>query len=166
MNRKHLNQPFDSIAQAAFGGFTSSNSSSNSNSSSSSSSSSNSGGGNYVTTSVENTKKSYEDTAINAANKAFTSAQNSGLEGSHNGEQDAYRHCVASGELARETNVITANVAGAYHEISSPNPIDEHVMDLNNNLTGSIIGSQANSFSEVESECLSAVSDGRLQTSL
>ena len=93
-------------------------------------------------------------------------AFNSGLTGARNGEQDAYRHCVATGEISRLTNETTANLAGLYHEITHPNPENERSMDIHNNSIGAKIGSNANSFETIENACMAAVSDGRLQTSL
>lgn len=100
------------------------------------------------------------------SSRAFNSAQNSGLTGAHNGEQDAYRHCVATGEISRLTNETTANFAGLYHEITHPNPENERSMDIHNNSIGAKIGSNAISFEAIENACMAAVSDGRLQTSL
>ena len=97
-------------------------------------------------------------------NKATLSAQKSGLPGATNGKQDAYRHCVATGEASRQYGETVAILGGMYHEITNPNPPSVRAMDLNNNAAVAHIGSKSNSFNEVEKGCMTAVSSGRLQT--
>jgi len=94
--------------------------------------------------------------------KAKESAKESGLPGPRNGKQDAYRHCVAAGELARISTESTAVSLGDAYESYAGGPSREVEMDKFNNRVGAKIGADSSSFSEVESGCKKALNDGNL----
>lgn len=54
--------------------------------------------------------------ASNFADTALISAQNSGLDGLHNGPADAYRHCVWSCLMTADMGVDVATKIGDQHE--------------------------------------------------
>jgi RHS repeat-associated protein len=68
--------------------------------------------------------------------EATRKAQESGLDGEHNGRQDAFRHCYWSCRMAQEIGPDQATTVGDTHEICVPNPPAETAMDRHNNRVG------------------------------
>ena len=76
---------------------------------------------------------------------AKDAAENSGLPGSHNGPQDAYRHCVWSCMMTKSTGTSTAKTFGDIHEKwnrKQGQPADEEAMDQANNEAGRQCGAK------------------------
>ena len=94
-------------------------------------------------------------------NRYTKEAAATGLPGQHNGEQDAYRHCITSGNLARRITETTAVWVGDLYEWSGDGPAEEKRMDKHNNRIGVSIGSNANSRDDVSSGCREKLNDGR-----
>jgi Domain of unknown function (DUF6973) len=112
-----------------------------------------------------NTYQGYRD-----SQDATEDAQKSGLPGPHNGQQDAYRHCLWSCLMASNTNQQDAKKIGDNHEEAGKRghqPNNESAMDQNNNSVGRQCASQApkNDHQSCPSKCLSALKGGGLQTS-
>ena len=85
----------------------------------------------------------------------------SDLEGGRHGPLDAYRHTLASAVVAytldaRAVDFVTSLMEGGLK--------DSNTMDRRNNKIGAEIGSQANSFSEIEAIVHDKVLDGGVNT--
>ncbi len=80
----------------------------------------------------------------------------------HNGEGDAFRHCLASCEMARQWGTGTASVGGTYHELSNPGPEEETIMDEFNNECGRKRAEKATSSQDCVNECAEGLKDGSL----
>jgi len=112
-------------------------------------------GGGYVKKKLKKTErellKKYVDPSTK---KALERANQQGINtGIHNGPLDAIRHSSSAAAMTSAlptwTNFIpgvaplkiaATNVAGAAHEIGSPNSWKEHASDLYNNFIGSVVG--------------------------
>jgi len=111
--------------------------------------------GGYLKKKIKKTErellKEYVDPSIK---KALEKAKQQGITtGIHNGPLDAIRHSSSAAAMTSAlptwTNFIpgvaplkiaATNVAGAAHEIGSPNSWQEHASDLYNNFIGSVVG--------------------------
>lgn len=96
---------------------------------------------------------------------ALKDAQQSGLPGPHNGPQDAYRHCLASCESARENGETATQCMAWANEKKGDwkrgQEQGERAMDDHNNAIGIGFGSSANSFQDCKNMCMGAVNSGR-----
>lgn len=86
--------------------------------------------------------------------RALTRAKQQGINtGSHNGPLDAIRHSSSAAAMSSilpswanfipgvaPINMLATNIAGAAHELNSPNTLKEHASDLYNNFIGSAVG--------------------------
>jgi hypothetical protein len=93
--------------------------------------------------------------------RAFNAAENSGLNGAHNGLQDAYRHCVWQCCVANELGNAAARAWGYAHESFPDNPSRERDMDMHNNAVGRDLAGDCGS---CEGKCKKAINNGRLNT--
>lgn len=100
-------------------------------------------------------------TASKIGHQALSEAQKSGLDGLHNGEADAFRHCLWSCEMSRAIGSNQAKKIGDMHEKYSDAP-GEICMDLNNNAAGRGASDEPAACS---SSCTGLVKSGKLQTS-
>ncbi len=95
-------------------------------------------------------------------------ARKSGLLGPHNGPQDAFRHCLASCEMARENTAPLAQCGGWANEKKGDwthnQQSGEREMDDHNNAAGVKFGETAKSYQACYASCMSAVSSGDLKT--
>ncbi|VAW78256.1 Rhs family protein, partial [hydrothermal vent metagenome] len=95
---------------------------------------------------------------------ALQDAQNSTFPGPHNGPQDAYRHCLASCENARENGQAIAQCLGFANEkkgdFERGQEEGERAMDDHNNAIGFAFGSSAQSFQGCRNMCSVAVNNG------
>ena len=101
---------------------------------------------------------------------ALNDAKKSGLPGPHNGNQDAYRHCLWSCLMASNTNQQDAKEIGDNHEEAgnrNKQPANESAMDKSNNKVGRECANDApkNKPKSCPSKCLNKLSRGGLQTS-
>ncbi len=106
----------------------------------------------------------YLSVARDVRNYARKAANSSNIPRKTNGKQDAYRHCITTGELSRRTNPKVAKIGGRIHEARTPNHKNERGMDLYNNSVGADVGKTAKSFNDVQKGCENALSKGKLQT--
>jgi uncharacterized protein RhaS with RHS repeats len=99
---------------------------------------------------------------------AMRDARGSGLPGAHNGPQDAYRHCLASCEMAREDGEpITQCLAYGNEKWGDwfhNQERGERSMDDFNNAMGIAFGKSARSFQGCKSMCMAATTRGLLKT--
>lgn len=99
---------------------------------------------------------------------AMADARRSGLPGAHNGPQDAYRHCLASCEMARENTVPVAQCLGWANEKKRDwthnQQRGERNMDDHNNSLGFGFGKTAKSTQDCRNACMNAVRSGQTQT--
>ncbi len=87
----------------------------------------------------------------------------SGFPDPHNGQQDAYRHCLASCESTRENGETLTQCVAELNEILGDlggQEEGERSMDDHNNAIGMGLGQSAQSYQECQSLCQSAVSGG------
>ena len=100
------------------------------------------------------------------SDRAETEAENSGLAGQHNGEQDAYRHCVASCMLASSNwGNVTAVVAGWANEASNLGQSDQaRAMDDWNNQVGRCLATNNSDPENCTQSCTNALQGGALTT--
>jgi hypothetical protein len=95
---------------------------------------------------------------------ASRDAQRSGFPGPHNGPQDAYRHCLASCESARENGETTTQCLAWANEKKGDwtrgQDQGERAMDDHNNAIGIGFGSSASNFQDCKNMCRSAVNSG------
>jgi len=95
---------------------------------------------------------------------ASSDARNSRLPGPRNGPQDAYRHCLASCESARENGEFLTQCIATANEIKGDlvdgQPEGERGMDDHNNAIGMGLGNSAQSYQECQSLCQAAVRIG------
>lgn len=84
--------------------------------------------------------------------------------GLHNGEGDAFRHCLWSALMARDIGPENALIFSTAHEAYSANPPGEREMDLHNNSVGIGIGmtNRNASNAELAALCQSALDRGQL----
>jgi hypothetical protein len=90
---------------------------------------------------------------------AFKAAQNSGLDGAHNGPQDAFRHCVWTCCMAQKSNADFSKKMSNAHESTSTSK-DETSMDLHNNGVGIDIGKGGG---DCAAGCKDALKNGKLR---
>ncbi len=99
---------------------------------------------------------------------ALRDARRSGLPGSHNGLQDAYRHCLASCEMARENGHVAAQCLGWANEkrgdLWRNQEEGERQMDDFNNAVGFGFGQSAHSYQSCQNLCMNAATSGGLKT--
>lgn len=99
---------------------------------------------------------------------AMRDARRSGLPGPHNGLQDAYRHCLASCEMARENTAPVAQCLGWANEKRGDwthnQQAGERQMDDFNNAVGVKFGRSAQSAQECRAACMGAAMSGGLRT--
>ena len=88
-------------------------------------------------------------------------SKSNGLEGSWNGQQDAFRHCYFSCRMTEEIGADQARTVGNLHEAcgASSVPDNERNMDLYNNKVGRGVASAQNSCNE---GCMAALNNGDL----
>jgi len=92
-------------------------------------------------------------------------AWESGLEGVHNGESDAFRHCVTSCIAANEFGDFGAKLLGDLNEDKADlggQPYCERQMDENNNAKGRELAQKADDDASCASGCLGALASGEL----
>jgi RHS repeat-associated protein len=99
---------------------------------------------------------------------ALGNAQASGLPGAHNGQQDAYRHCIWSCIMASNINQGDAKDIADNHETAGNNagqPANEAAMDSYNNAVGRLCAHQApqNDPRSCPTKCLNELLGGGLQ---
>ncbi|MCA1791646.1 MAG: hypothetical protein LC667_17880, partial [Thioalkalivibrio sp.] len=101
------------------------------------------------------------------ADDAGNDARDSGLPGQHNGPQDAYRHCLASCEAARENGQAIAEFLGWANERKGDwehkQDRREREMDEHNNSCGRQLGDGAASKRQCERGCRLALDYGILR---
>jgi hypothetical protein len=101
----------------------------------------------------------------NIYDDALNDAQQSGLPGPHNGPQDAYRHCLASCESARENGETATQCMAWANEKKGDwkrgQEQGERAMDDRNNAIGIVFGGSADSFQDCKSKCMGAVNSGQ-----
>src|SRR5690606_16351481 len=98
----------------------------------------------------------------NIANEAEEDSRNSNLPGTHNGAQDAYRHCLASCLMTQENGEFATFMLGQGNEVKGDiwgQPKCERDMDTENNMIGSYMGSLGG---DCRSKCRSALDNGVL----
>jgi RHS repeat-associated protein len=99
---------------------------------------------------------------------AVRDARGSGLPGAHNGPQDAYRHCLASCEMARENGTFSAQCLGWANEKNGDwnrnQERGERDMDDFNNAMGVALGKSAQNTQACKSLCMAATLHGQLMT--
>ena len=99
---------------------------------------------------------------------AMRDARRSGLPGPHNGPQDAYRHCLASCEMARENTEAVAQCLGWANEKRGDwwrnQERGERQMDDFNNSRGFQFGRTAQSYQSCQNSCMGAATSGGLRT--
>ncbi|KFB69757.1 RHS repeat-associated core domain-containing protein [Candidatus Accumulibacter vicinus] len=100
-------------------------------------------------------------TAKQLADQSLAAAQKSGLPGQHNGQADAYRHCLWSCLMAQKIGAKQAREVGDIHEKHGENPPGETCMDLHNNAQGR----NAASGKDCAASCRSLLSGGKLMNS-
>jgi RHS repeat-associated protein len=99
--------------------------------------------------------------ARDLAQQSLNDAQGSGLTGQHNGEADAYRHCLWSCRMTQELCEEDARDVGNIHEEYGNNPPGVTAMDLHNNSIGRSIGASGG---DCKTGCMNAIKNGSLQT--
>jgi uncharacterized protein RhaS with RHS repeats len=86
----------------------------------------------------------------------------------HNGKGDAYRHCLASCEMARENGQIVSEILGWANEVrgnlTHNQEIGENLMDNFNNAYGRKCATNADGFQDCSKRCLEATAQGDLGT--
>ena len=100
-------------------------------------------------------------TASQIADQSLAAAKNSGLPGLHNGQADAYRHCLWSCEMTKAIGGKQAEEVGNIHEKYGKNPPGETCMDLRNNAQGR----NAANGPDCATSCRGLLTGGQLQTS-
>ena len=99
---------------------------------------------------------------------AMRDARQSGLPGAHNGLQDAFRHCLASCEMARENTAPAAQCLGWANEKRGDwthnQQSGERQMDDFNNAAGVNFGRNAQSYPACRAACMGAATSGGLRT--
>ena len=99
---------------------------------------------------------------------AMRDARRSGLPGPHNGSQDAFRHCLASCEMARENTGAAAQCLGWANEKRGDwlhnQQRGERQMDDFNNSMGFYFGRTAQSYQACQAACIGAATSGGLRT--
>ena len=98
--------------------------------------------------------------ARNIAMNSLATAQHSGLPGLHNGQGDAFRHCIWSCDLANSLGVDQAKKVGDLHERYGKGPEAEQCMDLKNNEEGRGAAGAGN----CSTSCMGLLGGGALQT--
>jgi len=103
--------------------------------------------------------------AKDIANNVLNNAENSGLPGLHNGEADAYRHCLWSCQMTTSIGSFEAWLFGTGHEVfdNKLSPYNESQMDFANNCKGRELGDNGSSLS-CEEKCMQALGNGDLIT--
>ena len=94
--------------------------------------------------------------------RAEAATRRSRLPGWRNGPADAFRHIVASAEMARRYGSPIAKVLGEAHELrgsAGGQPAEEAAMDRHNNNIGIAIGRDATSFDDVVARAKARISD-------
>ncbi|MEN8221195.1 MAG: RHS repeat-associated core domain-containing protein, partial [Pseudomonadota bacterium] len=108
----------------------------------------------------------YTVSSLNIRDNASQDAHQSGLPSSHNGPQDAYRHCLASCESSRQNGqTLTQCIAWANEkkgDWKNGQEKGERAMDDHNNAVGIAFGNSAQSYQDCKTQCLSAVNSGGL----
>ena len=109
--------------------------------------------------------------AYKRSQEAMKKSRQSGLDGPHNGPQDAYRHCLWSCLMASDLGVEQAKSIGDNHEAAgnrNGQPKKESDMDKHNNREGRICAVNRPSFdpSSCPAKCKKALKNKRLQTGL
>jgi hypothetical protein len=107
--------------------------------------------------------------ASSEAAAAAADAENSGLDGAHNGQQDAYRHCLWACYMGSNPKLGAAKAAKilATHEEQGGGPSDENAMDACNNDAG-ICASQdpkkddPDPHKNCQKKCMKKLKDGKL----
>jgi len=99
-------------------------------------------------------------TARSLATEASDAAVASGLPGIHNGQADAFRHCLWSCRMAQEIGASQAEEVGNIHEECNPGPTGERAMDLANNAAGRGYGTPG---ADCNALCRTAATSGVLQ---
>jgi hypothetical protein len=104
------------------------------------------------------------DTGItggSAVREAVAEAQRSGLPGAHNGEQDAFRHCVWQCLAKRQAGSFDAWLAGTGHEYfpRRPQPENEFNSDMCNNRRGREAADEPGTCPDA---CMKALNSGEL----
>jgi len=97
-------------------------------------------------------------------------ARSSGLDGPHNGPQDAFRHCLWSCLMASDLGVEQAKSIGDNHEAAgnrNGQPKKESDMDKHNNSVGRMCAVNKPSFdpSSCPRKCKQALKNKKLQVS-
>ena len=104
----------------------------------------------------------------NIYDDATRDARRSKLPGPHNGPQDAYRHCLASCEMARENTAAVAQCFGWANENRGDwlrnQERGERQMDDFNNSRGFQFGRNAQSYQSCRSSCMGAATLDGLKT--
>jgi RHS repeat-associated protein len=98
------------------------------------------------------------------ADEAESTAKNSGLSGRVGGDQDAYRHCLASCEISKEYSEDIAEALGDLHEFSGDicgQSQTERQMDDDNNSAGREL---SRSSTNCSTSCRDALDNGNLVT--
>jgi RHS repeat-associated protein len=99
---------------------------------------------------------------------AVNDARRSGLPGPHNGAQDAYRHCLASCETARENTAAAAQCLAWANEKKGDwthnQERGERSMDDHNNAVGIGFGGTAKSTQDCRNACMGTARSGVLKT--
>jgi RHS repeat-associated protein len=103
------------------------------------------------------------------AEAAVDDAIANGMGGEHNGDADAFRHCVWSCAMSHSIGTSQAQSVGGMHEIlgnlTRGQPMDEARMDLANNEMGRQCGEMTPSREDCVSACMNALMGGLLQRS-
>lgn len=99
-------------------------------------------------------------TAKKVTDEARVVANNSGLPGAYNGQQDAFRHCYWNCRMAQEIGGDQAQAVGDLHELCSNNNAKESTMDYANNAVGRSYGTVG---ADCGSLCKGGIANGDLQ---
>jgi RHS repeat-associated protein len=99
------------------------------------------------------------------ADKALEDTKKSGMPGIHNGQADAYRHCLWSCKMAYNLGATEAWFFGTGHEVidNRLSPYNESQMDFFNNCKGRDLGTNGSPFI-CEIKCMRALERGDLNT--
>jgi hypothetical protein len=100
------------------------------------------------------------DAGIRLKHESFWVSSRTGLCGSYQGPQDAFRHCYWSCRMTQSLGQAQAEQVGTYHESCNPeaNAADKG-MDLKNNEIGRQLGASSN---DCETMCLTALEQNKL----
>lgn len=102
----------------------------------------------------------------NIYDNASQETKNSGLPGNHNGQADAFRHCVASCMMTVENGSFTTWLLSEAHEKRGDwthnQPPSEKCMDRDNNATGNYHGGNSQQVGNCAKACMGSLKSGAL----